>query len=219
MSDHTPAGRIHTALADIRDAWDDTLEPARRAAGSHVLMSMVNPPLPVSADVLDKRAKAHERLAWWSLQVIRGRKLHLLVAIDVKALTVFLQIHAAWLADFPKALSDLEGSAAELGVIAAQSQPRSQEVGSCPGTTDGRPCFGTVTATVRRDDDSLPSKLVCSGHPSHEWPAGEWRTLNRRLHANAKEARRLTAARGADVVESALRALVDAIHCDPRHTG
>jgi len=179
-------------------------------------MSMVNPPLPVSADVLDKRAKAHERLAWWALQVIRGRKLHRLVAIDVHALCGFLLIHVDWLADYPRALADLEGSAAELGVIAADNAPRHQDVGACPGSTNGLPCPGVVKATIRRDDDLLPSELVCSGAPSHSWPAGEWKTLNRRLHADASAARRLTARRGTDMVAGALRDLVDAIYCESR---
>lgn len=188
------AARIRTALAGIRDAWDDTLEPARRATGSHVLTSMVNPPLPVDADVLDKRAKAHERLAYWARMVITGRRLHRLVAVDVAALCTFLLIHADWLAGFPRALAELEGSASELGAIAADNAPRCQDVGPCPGTTNGRPCPGMVKATIRRDDDLLPSLLVCSGTPAHEWPAGEWRVLERRLHMNTGAARRLAAA-------------------------
>jgi hypothetical protein len=188
------AVRIRVALEMIKDAWDDTLEPARRAAGSHVLTSMVDPPLPISADVLDKRAKVHTRLASWSRLVITGRKLHRLPAADVESLCGFLLIHTDWLAGYPKAVADLEGSAADLGVIAAQNAPRHQDVGPCPGTTNGMPCPGVVNAILRRDDDMLPSKLTCSGVPSHSWPAGEWRVLERRLHMNERAARRLAAA-------------------------
>jgi hypothetical protein len=208
------AARLRDALTTIRDDWDDTLEPARRAQESHALTSMVNPPLPVPADVLDARLKAHERLSYWSWYTLKTRHLSLLEAADPPALCTFLIIHAAWLAGFPKALTELEASAAELGVIAAQNQPRHQDVGPCPGTTNGLPCMGTVNATIRRDDDLLPSDLTCTGTPTHSWPAGEWRTLNRRLHADAAKARRLTARRGTDMVESALRDLVDKIHCD-----
>lgn len=195
MSDaRTSAGRIRAALYGISDAWDDTLEPARRGNGSHVLLSLVNPPLPISADVLDKRAKAHERLAYWALVVISGRKLHHLVAVDVPVLTAFLLIHCDWLAAYPRCLSELEGSAGDLGVIAADNAPRHQDVGRCPGTTNGTPCPGMVKATIRRDDDLLPSELTCTGTPSHSWPAGEWRVLERRLHMDAGAARRLAAA-------------------------
>jgi len=188
------ASRIHNALETIRKDWDDTLEPARRGQESHALSSLVNPPLPISAATLDTRAKAHERLAWWALMVIRGRHLHHLVDIDVKALCAFLLIHTDWLADYPKALADLETSATDLGAIAAQNQPRHQDVGPCPGTTNNLPCPGTVKATIRRDDDLLPSELACDATPRHAWPAGEWRVLERRLHMNAGAARRLAAA-------------------------
>jgi len=197
MSDMTDtritAGRIRRALYQISDAWDDTLEPARRSAGSHAMTSLVNPPLPIPADVLDKRAKAHERLAWWSLMVIRGRNLTHLVAVDVAALTTFLLIHVDWLADQPGALTDLEGCAADLTQIAADNAPHRFKVGKCPGSNNGLPCPGTVKATVRADDDLLPSSLTCDATPSHSWPSGEWRTLNRRLHMDAGAARRLLA--------------------------
>lgn len=211
------AGRIRRALYEISDAWDDTLEPARRAAGSHVLTSMVNPPLPISADVLDKRAKAHERLAWWALQVIHGRHLHRLVAIDVHALCAFLLIHVDWLADYPRALADLEGSAADLGAIAADNAPRHQTVGHCPGTNNGRPCVGIVVATIRRDDNKLPSEMACDATPRHAWPASEWRTLNRRLHADAGAARRLTIDRLGTMDMAGMMALAAAIDYDATH--
>jgi len=210
------ASRIRNALETIRRDYDDTLEPVRRGQESHALSSLVNPPLPIPAGVLDIRAKAHERLAWWALQVIRGRHLHRLVAVDVHALTAFLLVHVDWLSAYPRALADLESSADKLGEIAAQNAPRHQDVGPCPGTTNGKPCMGMVTATVYRDDDLLPSNLTCSGTPSHSWPSGEWKTLSRRLHSDAAEARRLTARRGTDMVAGALRDLVDAIYCESR---
>jgi len=186
------AGRIRKALYEISDAWDDTLEPARRVTGSHAMGSIVNPPLPIDADVLDKRACAHERLAYWARVVITGRKLHRLVAVDVAALCAFLLIHVDWLAGYPKAVAELEGSAADLGVIAADNAPHRFRVGACPGVTKaGLPCPGVVKATVRADDDLLPSMLRCSGVPAHEWPAGQWRVLERRLHMDEGAARRL----------------------------
>jgi len=63
-----------------------------------------------------------------------------------------------------------------------------------PGTTNGAPCPGLVKATVRSDDDLLPSELACDATPSHVWPAGEWHVLERRLHMNEAAARRLAVA-------------------------
>jgi len=155
-------------------------------------------------------------LAWWSLQVIRGQHLHRLVAIDVKPLCAFLLIHADYVAQWPKALADLESSAAELGVIAADNAPRHQGVGRCPGTNGDLPCTGMVTATVRRDDDKLPSGLQCNGTPSHSWPAGEWRTLNRRLRMDAGASRRETERLRSDMNVAAMSRLAAAIAA-PKH--
>jgi hypothetical protein len=188
------AGRLRKALDDIRRDYDATLAPARRDIGSHALGSLVNPPIPISAAVLDTRATAHERLGYWALVVMRGRRLHRAGDAGVPALAAFLTVHADWLAAYPKALAELESSAADLGEIAADNAPHRFKVGNCPGTTNDLPCSGNVRATVRADDDLLPSTLRCSGMPAHEWPAAEWRLLERRLHMDEGAARRLAAA-------------------------
>jgi hypothetical protein len=208
----TQAGRIRKALYQITDAWDDTLEPARRATGSHASSSFVNPPLPVPADVLDKRRTAHTRLAYWARLVIAGRKMRRLPAVDVPALAAFLLVHCDWLAEsYPKAVNELESSAADLGMIAADNAPRRFRVGACPGTNQGQPCPGVVGAIVRADDDLLPSQLACDALVPHSWPAGEWRVLERRLHRDEVAAKRLTAQRGALMVEGAVRRFAHAI--------
>ena len=194
------ADRIHAALTTILENYATTLSPARRATGAHVLTSLVNPPLPLSAAILDTRATAHERLAYWAQLVIRGRKLHHLAAVDAPTLAVFLLIHVGWLATHHwahHALAELENSAATLSVIAADNAPHQFRVGTCPGTTGDLPCPGVVKATVRADDDLLPSALTCDAIPAHSWPAGEWRVLERRLHMDEGAARRLAAAIGA----------------------
>ena len=180
------ATRIKTALKGINNAYDDTLTPARRATESHALTPATNPPLPIPADILDKRATAHETLAYWSRIVINTKKLHLLPSADVHDLCAFLTIHANTLVPWPKALTELETSAEALGVIAADNAPHRFAVGPCPGNN----CTGIVKATVRADDDLLPSTLRCTGTPTHEWPAGEWRILERRLRLNTAATRR-----------------------------
>lgn len=172
------AGRIRRALYQISDAWDDTLEPARRIIESHALTPPTNPPLPISADVLDKRRTAHIRLAYWARLVIQGQKLHLLAGVDVAALAAFLIIHCDWLADHPSsaaAVRDLEDSATDLGAIAADNAPHRFNVGHCPTVA----CVGVLRVVLRADDDLLPSALTCTVNPEHTWPAGAWRVLDR----------------------------------------
>lgn len=205
------ATRIKAALDQIRTDYPTTLQPVRRATGSHILVSLTNPPLPVSATILDARATCHAALGYWALIVMRGQKLAHLPAADVPTLVTFLRIHADYLVTYPKALTDLEQSAVALGGIAAGNNPHRFQVGPCPGTTNGMPCPGVVKATVRADDDLLPSTLRCTGTPTHEWPAGEWRVLERRLHANAGVARREADQRRIGMDLGAMARLVETI--------
>jgi hypothetical protein len=195
---HVLAKRIRTALAGILDAYDAVLVPVTRATGSHATNPTIAPLL-VSAQILDVRAHCRARMASLCLMVIDERELHTehLSALDVPAMADLLDRHADWIGEHEAAdvaVRELERSARDLGAIAADSVPKRQDVGPCPGTNNGKPCPGMVRATIRRDDDLLPSTLACSGTPSHEWPAAEWRVLERRLHMNESAARRLAAA-------------------------
>lgn len=210
MTDHTPAGRIIEALAEIRKFYDATLQPVHRGAGSHALTVVIAQP-PITAATLDVRRRAYAALVYWTMVVVRGRKLHRTGKAGVPALTGFLTIHADWLATYAKAVADFERSATALTQIATDSVPHHVSPGPCPGTVNGNPCPGVIRATLRRDDDLLPSEMACDATPRHAWPAGEWKLLERRLHANASAARRLTASRERDIDRSAARTLASAI--------
>lgn len=213
MSDLTT--RIHKALTEIARSYDQTLDPAHRLIETHALTNLTNPPLPISANILDTRAKACETLDHWYIHTRTARKLTTaLERWDVTGLVAFLTTHAAWLADTPdggRAAAQLEASSRALVEIATDTAPHRFKVGHCPGTTNGQPCPGTVRATVRSDDDLLPSELACDATPRHAWPSGEWRLLERRLHANAAAARRMTATRGECLNLDAARRLLAAI--------
>lgn len=211
----TFAGRIRKAAYGIQDAYDDALEPARRTIESHALCSLVNPPLPISAVILDARADACETLDRWYIHIRTARRLNVgIERWDVPTLTRFLVIHCEFLGesvDGARAAHELEMSSDALKEIAQGNAPRKFKVGRCPGMTNGLQCPGSVRATVRSDDDLLPSELACDAVPRHVWPAGEWRVLERRLHASATAARRATVVRGSHVDEGAARRLLVAI--------
>ena len=193
MSDaHDLAYQIREALTTIQTAYVETLEPARRAAATHT--PSVTPQLPLSAAILDTRAATHERLSYWAQLIQRSQHLHQLPDVTVPALTSFLYVHAGHLAEHRwglKALDELSDSATALAQIAADNAPRRFRVGPCPGTMNGAPCPGVIFATLRADDDLLPSELRCNAEVPHAWSSGEWRMLERRLHMNASAARRL----------------------------
>ena len=185
------AGRIRKALYGITDNFDSCLDPASRAPGSHARAG-VFPPLPINADILDKRALACARLRVWSALVMVGRRLQHLAADDACTMAAFLLIHVDWLAAQdagPQVASQLEASAADLGQVAADNAPHRFGVGRCPGYgTSERgervPCTGVLRVVLRRDDDLLPSVLACTLDPAHTWAAGQWRILGDQIHAS-----------------------------------
>ena len=206
VSRHKPAplnpvdiltNQLRAALTTIDNTYDDTIEPVRRAIGAHVTMNSAHPPLPLAAAILDTRAAAHERAAYWAQLVQHGQHLTGLPAVDLHTLTAYLDKHAAWLAAHKwgtKALEELENSADALTQIVKDSAPHKFKVGSCPGTMNGAPCPGTITVTLRVSDDLLPSVLGCNAETPHVWSSSEWRVLERRLHMNAGAAKRFAAA-------------------------
>jgi hypothetical protein len=142
--------RIRTALRDINGSFDGSLEPVRRGQGSHATASAF-PPLPVSAHVLDVRARACGRLATWARIVAYAQDLHPAMSrSDVPALTHLLTIHAAListLASGETCMDQLEASARDLAAISTTTDPGTL-LGTCPlvTATDGTAavCGGQV---------------------------------------------------------------------------
>ena len=195
MSDNTPAGHIYDALTSIAKNYPHTLEPTRHPTTTHTPNTTPQPP--ISMAILDVRATAHEVLAYWAGLVITGQHLHHLPAVNVHDLTAFLLTHRDYLAAHKwvkHAITELEHSADALEQIVKDSAPHQFKVGTCPGTMNGQPCPGTITATLRVSDDLLPSTLGCNAEQPHTWSSSEWRVLERRLHMDAGAARRLAAA-------------------------
>jgi len=158
MSDD-PARQIRKALLTITKHYDATLEPVRRAPGSHVKTSRT-PPLPISADILDKRLQCRTRLTKWSWVVVRDRDLHTenLSIWDVPAMCDLLIRHADWLSeteDGPIAVWELEASARDLRGIAAPPRRDWMSLGICPLIieAEGEPmgCTGTIRAYPEAD--------------------------------------------------------------------
>jgi len=141
---HVRAGRIRRALFDIREHYQDTLTPVRRASGSHATAAAFAP-MPISANILDVRAMACSRLSGWVLVVLDDQDLHTnFYGTDVVALTGFLDKHADWLAVHEAAsdvIAELEASAADLSGIVLDNLPHRFKVGACLAPPTGRPAL------------------------------------------------------------------------------
>jgi len=135
-----PAAKIRRALGSILMCWEDSLEPVRRSAGSHVKTSR-EPPLPISAHILDVRAQTRARMAGACHMVIQERDLHTehLSALNVIAMADLLDRHADWLATCrcPEVVAaELEKSARDLRAITTPYRKDWQSLGTCPLTVE-----------------------------------------------------------------------------------
>ena len=175
-----PAVDIRRALGSILKHWDDTLEPVRRAPGSHVQTSG-DAPLPISADVLDKRAMCCSRMAGWCLVVIEDRDLHTehLSGLDVFGMADLLTRHAAWLGEHEAAadvVAELEASARDIEGIAAPLRREWMSLGMCPLVVEGEgepePCMGTIRAYPDADPycDGCGTEAVVSWWEKMQFP-------------------------------------------------
>jgi len=154
-----PATQIRRALGSILMCWDDTMKPARRGEGSHVKTSK-EPPMPISAHVLDVRAMCRARLGGWVRVILEEQDLKtVFYSSDVPALVDFLDTHADWLGDFeagPDAAYEIDLSAQELRAIVTPHVKEWMKIGTCPlkyADEDGEQvvCGGQVRAYPDRD--------------------------------------------------------------------
>jgi hypothetical protein len=175
------SGDIHLVLIEIEDHYDASLEPVRRAPGSHVQTTPVAP-IPISALVIDARATCRATLADWVKFVIRGRDLHTehLTSFDVPGMVEMLTRHVDWLGGHDrgsKALEELTVSARALTKIAVPEGRDWMPLGPCPivfeiqASEDGEaftvtvPCLGTIRAYPGCD----PYCDVCLTEGVVEW--------------------------------------------------
>jgi len=157
MSDEL-AAQIREDLATILDHYDDALEPTKGGSGSHVKASK-EPPLPISANVLDARAMCRSRLGGWTRVVLEECELNtIFYSSDVPALAEFLTTHADWLAGFEAgrdAASEIAQSAQELKAITHPRVKTWMKIGTCPLKVecDGEQdvCGGLVRAYPDKD--------------------------------------------------------------------
>jgi len=168
-----PYRRILKALKTILDHYDATLEPVRRAPGSRVDTSH-EAPLPISADVLDKRAQCRMRLASNCLMVITERDLHTegLSGHDVPAMCDLLRRHADWLSTHESAdvvVWDLEASAKDLRGIAAPYRKDWQNLGACPLEVDSENGLVVCGGQVRAYPDKDPKCQSCGEEAVTTW--------------------------------------------------
>jgi hypothetical protein len=129
----------------MSDMYDEVLEPVRRAAGSHVTASK-EPPLPISAAILDARAEASRDLIYWArfiLDEIRDINGDLMTTrIADTAPETLVRFIVIWvdrlISEFP---DDADNLAAEVSKHAGElrkfARPERREwmpIGECPVT-------------------------------------------------------------------------------------
>jgi hypothetical protein len=191
------AGSIRRSLWAIRDHYDEALD-APRAGGISGVRGSKEPPLPVSAHVLDARRACHHDLLHYARAIqfmctdIEGRSIQTrLDGDDPAELAAFIDRWAENLERVAQAEArlceaEMAAHARTLFAVATGVRVRRFPVGPCPehGTSDmGEriPCPGELSAALRSDDSLLPSEVVCSEDREHRWSASQWLMLGRRV--------------------------------------
>lgn len=180
--------RIGLDAVELARLWGELGEVlvASGATGTIVVRNP-HPGIKLNAAAVQIRREIGHTLGSWAGYVSETRGLR--VPLSLRGLGTFVSRSAQWLAacelaaDVADELADLRGRA----WATAYPEPVSViDVGSCPETDqDGQPCQGTVQARMRPADSLLPSRVVCTHDPGHEWTAPRWRTLGRSLNARA----------------------------------
>lgn len=189
-------GSIRSALTKISDNYDTVLEPAKRGNGSTVKASK-EPPMPISAHILDVRLETHRDLHYWcsfildNMRGADGAALSTHVVPTIDGMTYFIGVWTERIVtDFPddgaNLATEVGQHARNLSGLVQETGVRKFPIGGCPehGTSDlGErvPCQGELSALLRKDDDLLPSEVACSADVEHRWPAREWMQLGRRI--------------------------------------
>lgn len=184
------AGRITDALHLLARHWPATANPPRVTASTTHTTPASKPPMP--AAVLSLRREVRDHLAGHVRVVAQHRDLRGPGEVDVPTVTRWLAAHADWLGGNlavtgrpARVAHDLEHLARRVREVALQQRPSTVDVGPCPEAAtreEGAHCGGMLRATVRRDDDLLPSTIRCTHDPTHSWAPRQWEDLAQRVH-------------------------------------
>ncbi|UED85137.1 hypothetical protein [Streptomyces profundus] len=137
---------------------------------------------PAAAEI---RSTIRNVLASWGGLVAEERRLAPPTR-DIPTLARFLGRHIEWLARHPAAgdmVDEIRDLTRRARNIAYPNNVRRVPIGGCPD--DG--CAGELVALIRRQDDVLPSEIVCTVSPSHSWPVTWWTRLARQIRTRQGE--------------------------------
>jgi hypothetical protein len=165
-------GENATKAADLYDELALVLKAT--GAGGHT-SSKPGPGGPPRDAVVDARATIRHVLVAYCRLISEERGIAL-PGNDTDQLAAYVAMHAEWLAasDYAAPAADeLAGLASRSYGLAYPSGSKRVEVGPCPL------CAGTLTAYVRVADSLLPSQVTCDTTEDHQWPADQWRALDR----------------------------------------
>ena len=142
----TLAGRIRRDLWHIVDYYDAALEPSNQSSGGSRVAASKEPPLPISAHILDTRAEAHRDLTYWTrflLDEVRDINdepiQHGPASIDVASLVPFIVTWVDWLVtnapdDADNLATEAEKHARALYAIVFPPRREWLPIGPCPRT-------------------------------------------------------------------------------------
>lgn len=179
MSDHRDPeaeNRVRSDLWGITSLWDEMLVPSIVGGRPRVNASK-EPPLPISAHILDVRRDVTTTLAFWAKVIHDERELNGYVDLgDVFATARLIETHVAWAldhGDLPGFADDVARLASDVRGIARPERKSRVRVGRCPVTVarDGEQavCDETVWAYPERDFIRCPG---CGTEDTAHW----WRS-------------------------------------------
>jgi hypothetical protein len=161
--------------------------------------------LPINPTVAELREDIDRKLVSWAMMIAEERGDHTPCSNNVEVVACWLLVRLRWACAQPwvdQFAAELVGyESAHYGrwipglrsralALLFPSGRRRIVVGSCVEAG----CPGTLTATVARTDDVLPSSVDCDVDETHTWSSSQWPVLGRRLHGPAGYETRAAAA-------------------------
>lgn len=175
-------GKLHSALATIRDLWDDMLEPPAKRVGSRsggVLLADDDESAadtPRTTQVIDARREIMLCLRGWCQVIVEDHNVHhgIPIGTDVPEMAAFLDRWRTQVADHEAALEILDEVLSCRRIVERCAHPYRASrlnLGACPltwqdpATSDDRPCPGRL----RGEEDGWVTCDACGTQAVVSW--------------------------------------------------
>jgi hypothetical protein len=195
-------GKLEQSLAELPAQYDAlAVALAPRNGRTEQVTGTPERALPIDPAVADHREHIGRVLVSWSMLVAEERGINPPGGNAPSMTAPWLLVHLRWACAQPwidDYADELTGLRRRAHSLLYPTGRRRVDIGDCVEPD----CGGTLTATITRQDDLLPSSVDCDVNPEHSWSPSDWHALGRRLHGAAGFERR-TAAQFMDLVRSA----------------